>query len=88
MQFRFVTGAEVVDIEEATAEPIINARAGNKRKRNDTEGSESDWEDVMHSSDEDEPPNGDNQEATFLTLEEKAKKAAEVTSNRFAPQSF
>lgn len=78
-------GAEVVDVEEATAEPTVDARLGGKRKRNDSEGSEDeDWEDVIHSSDDEEAGegNGDNVETNFLTLEEKAKKAAEVTANR------
>ena len=91
-----MTGAEVVDLENATEErkPVVKGR---KRKRNDSEGSESDeWSDVVHSSDdEDEDDDEDEEDAVdengvkvpskksdYLTLEEKAKKAAEVTANR------
>lgn len=84
----FVPGAEVVDLETATAETIPELKGGRKRKRNNTEGSsDDDWEDVVHSSDdEDEGEDGEDEDGAnkkeYLSLEEKAKRAAEVTSNR------
>lgn len=89
----FLTGAEVVDVENATEEVKPEVK-GRKRKRNDSEGSESDeWSDVVHSSDDEDEDEEDDtvdengakvpsKKTDYLTLEEKAKKAAEVTASR------
>jgi protein SDA1 len=76
----FIPGAEVVENPAIEAEPTKeNLR---KRKRVDSEDEdseeESDWEDVVHTSDED---NEDEDNGT--SLEERKAKAAEVTTSRF-----
>ena len=63
---------------------------GRKRKRNDSDASsDSGWSDVEHSSDDEETgaldDNGEEiapKKTDYLSLEEKAKKAADVTSSR------
>ena len=83
----FVPGAEALELEEPTHSNV------------DHDGSDSEWEDVIHSSDEgddDEKPqtsknekevkpncNESSKENDFLTAEEKTEKAKLVTSTRF-----
>lgn len=82
-----------MEVDEATAEPVVEASKGRKRKRadSDDEDDESDWEDVYHSSDDendddvafDEAGNKVSKNNTeHLSLEEKALKAADVTASR------
>jgi len=81
----FVAGAEALEVDELA------------ENDNDSASSDSEWEDVIHSSDEDEKVeqkqinnkivNGDSKESskenTFLTPEEKEEKAKLITASRF-----
>ena len=83
----------MVDVDEASAEIRAEVK-GRKRKRNDSEqSSDSGWSDVVHSSDDEEEDqeagaldeNGEqiaSKKTDYLSIEEKAKKATEVTSSR------
>lgn len=77
----FIPGAEVVDVMAASAEAAVPTEKENrKRKRaelSDSEEEESDWEDVIHSSDE-----GEDEEETLTSLEERKNKATEVATSR------
>lgn len=80
----FVPGAEALEVEESA------------EKDNDPASGDSEWEDVIHTSDEDDDVeqnqlnnkivNGDSKESSkenlFLTAEEKEEKAKLVTSSR------
>lgn len=76
----FIPGAEVVELEPKV--PEKEAIKSRKRKRLDSEYSSeesgSDWEDVYHSSDNEEA----NEEENATSLEERKAKAIEVTSTR------
>jgi len=96
LRLQIILGAEVVEVDEATEEPVVEVSKGRKRKRADSdEDDESDWEDVYHSSDDENEADDDAEDeldedgnkvsknkTEQLSLEEKAQKAADVTSSR------
>ena len=66
-------------VEKELTEKELNAR---KRKRQDSEESDSDWEEVYHSSDAEDYDDDDEEEENKTSLEDRQAKATEITSTR------